>query len=488
MIMKLLKRLSIFTILCIFIMTASSSAQIPVVDDYQASLGRVYTLDTTFDSERYARFTADGNTIHARGYFKDCVVTGFFISSQNLRNIRSEFAINSDGSFSASFSGTPSEKNAYAVISFEDGNAMAYRVEYTPGTGWFFGDNGLSARTAAALEHYFTASLTVSENYVSGSLDPREIKETRENLLEIVSQVTAGIDGDYQKARALSIWVADNIVYDRDARDNEVDEETISVSNTLKRGRSVCIGIANTYGALLEAAGLKVLNIKGGVISPAEGVPYELLADKTLIHEWVAFWYEDESRWVYADPTWDMRGFYQYGEYNYKPSIIKHFDISPLALSFDHRGDRAELRQYFGQQEAVNEPHVSTSITTTVPSAPTQTTTTSPSVPTQTTTNPPTEPAQAETSPPPVSEQEENPPPTDSSTVTETEPVTEITTSANPSDKIPSETTEPQEPTIVPVISSDKNESGFVVYLVVGAVLLLAAVLSFFVVKFKIKK
>jgi len=336
-----MKKFIIFAVL--FVLLANTSYA------YQDTLERVYTLTTSYDPERFVRFTADGDTIYAEGFFIDSKVDDFYISTSTMRGIEQSFTLNPDGSFTASFGGIPTEKNARVVIKFTDETVISYRVEYN--NGWFFGDNGLSEKTSATLENYSTAALIISENYISATRDPHEINETRDKLLEIVALVTAGIDDDYEKARLLNIWMADNIVYDRDARDSEVTEETVSIATTLRLGRSVCIGIANTYGALLEAAGLKVLNIKGGVVSPAEGVPYELLAEKTLPHEWVAFWYEapdkSESRWVYADPTWDRKGFFEYGSYQHRQSVIKHFDISGLALSFDHRGDRAELRNYF---------------------------------------------------------------------------------------------------------------------------------------------
>jgi transglutaminase/protease-like cytokinesis protein 3 len=314
---------------------------------YQESLGRVFTLETTRDPDRSVRLTAEGNTIFAEGFFKDYAVEDFFIHSSSLSSAENRFSRNADGSFTASSSGIITESSAIVVIRLENNMSLNYRVEYNDALGWFFGDNGLAARTAAALENYRVISPEISENYISAALCPHEIAETRGILLQIVAEVTAELTCGYQKAKALNRWVADNLVYDRDARDSEVTEETISIASTLRLRRSVCIGIANTYAALLEAAGIKALNIKGGIANPFEGVPYELLPTETLVHEWVAFWFEDENRWVYTDPTWDRQGFFENGNYHHRTSVIKHFDISGLALSFDHRGDTAELRQFF---------------------------------------------------------------------------------------------------------------------------------------------
>jgi transglutaminase-like putative cysteine protease len=341
--MRIYKKAVVFALFCVlFINTGVSYAE-----DYQAALMRVTTLETTHDPDRRAQLTADGSTIHAEGFFKGAVIEDFYIVAPNLQNTRSEFRRNADGSFSASFSGVPSAgdgTSANAVLRFTDGTLFAYRVEYR--NGWFFGDNGLAKSTMNAVENYYTVPPEISLIYVSATLNPVEIRETQDELRSIVNMVTAGLYDDYDKAKALNQWVADNIVYDKDARDYEVTEETVSIAQTLNLRRTVCIGIANTYAALLEAAGIKAVNIKGGIVSNADGVPYELLPEKTVVHEWVAFWYEAQERWVYADPTWDRHGVFENGIYTRMPSIIKYFDISPLALSFDHRGDRAELREY----------------------------------------------------------------------------------------------------------------------------------------------
>jgi hypothetical protein len=336
-----MKKFVVFAVFCIFILTTEASAA-----DYQAALSRHNTLLTSHDPERYARFIAGGNTISAEGFFGDRVIEGFHVSAVFTGETENSFSRNPDGSFTASFSGIPAAEvsRALIVLTFGDGSALSYRAEYSETSGWFFGDNGLAASTAAALESYRVISPEISANYMSASLCPDEIRETRERLNEIVYIVTAGLVCDYQKAKALSRWVAENIVYDRDASETEVTEETVSVATTLRLRRSVCIGIANTYAALLESAGIKALNIKGGVIS--SDVPYERLPYDTTVHEWVAFWFEEQNRWVYADPTWDRMGFFEDGNYQHRPSVMKYFDISGLALSFDHRGDRAELRQF----------------------------------------------------------------------------------------------------------------------------------------------
>jgi hypothetical protein len=368
--MRAVKILICFCAAAILLLTGRASAEeTPDNNDYrsfQSTLTRRYTLVTTHDASRQIRLTATGNVIRAEGYFSDAAVEEFYISGTAINGMTSDFVFNSDGadggSFAASISGVPDEAFARLSIRFADGGVMHYRAEYDG--EWFFGDNGLGARTMNVVENYFTASAEVSEMYISAARCPDELRETRAKLHEIVAEVTEGMDDDYEKAKALNAWVAWNIVYDRDAV-KDADDDTLvtgSITRTLEYKRSVCIGITNTYIALLEAAGIKAVNIKGGIVSAAEGVPYELLTSDTVPHEWAAFWYEAENRWVYADPTWDRQGWFMDGEYDFKPPVFKFFDADCLALSLDHRGDRAELRIYMNSSEAAGEPHTSETI------------------------------------------------------------------------------------------------------------------------------
>ena len=118
----------------------------------------------------------------------------------------------------------------------------------------------------------------------------------------------------------------------------------ISVDRVLRDRRSVCLGISNLYMALLEAAGIKAVNIKGSAIY-AE-TPFALPTERQN-HEWVAFCYEEEERWVWTDPVWGGLGDYIKGQYYPGKYNGNYFDIDDFALSINHRADRAERRPFF---------------------------------------------------------------------------------------------------------------------------------------------
>ncbi|MCL1903186.1 MAG: transglutaminase-like domain-containing protein [Oscillospiraceae bacterium] len=185
----------------------------------------------------------------------------------------------------------------------------------------------------------------VTIQYLIGESERQEdIVETQKKIRDLAASVTEGIDGDYEKARAISAWVAENIFYDRVARDNEVTLETINLKNVLELRRTVCSGYANLTAALLAAEGIKSVTVLGNTSFNDEnptGNP----------HEWTAFWYEGEERWVLLDSGWDSFNYYD-GEYVERERRVKFFDLSAEGFSEDHRARKAEFRDWFNGQSA----------------------------------------------------------------------------------------------------------------------------------------
>lgn len=295
------------------------------------------------DADFYARLTAEGNRVSVSGYFKGETIDQIYIGSATLSGVKQGLSAEADGSFTGYYEAVP--KSGYygqLVLKFKSGQQTFYRVEYDG--GWYFPDNGLADYTMNNIENYIQMADEVAAGYISADYDPDEISQTLRELRRIAEEVTAGIDDSYQKAKALNTWVSDNIYYDHDASEGIITSETVTLYNILITKRTVCSGYANIYAALLECAGIKAVSINGGAVG--DGCTYEQLAEKTLVHEWTAFWYEEEARWVVVDPCWDSGCTYEDGQYVYRAKIKRHFDRSPLAFSMTHRGDRAELRAY----------------------------------------------------------------------------------------------------------------------------------------------
>lgn len=253
-----------------------------------------------------------------------------------------------NGDFEAQFTADQLEGVSALVLEFESGASLSYRM-HCDERGWYFPDNGLAEKNRLVFDKIFDAPAEAATLYLSSSGSEEEAAEVREKLKQISDSATRGLTDDYEKARALSAYVASNFYYDHDARAESVTEENVSLNKVLENARTICIGFSNLYCALLQAQGIDAVSIKGGAASGE--VTYEMLTDGVQNHEFAAFWYEAEQRWVWADPCWNGSGDYINGEYHKKICHEKYFDITDEALALNHRADYAERRSFFTEQE-----------------------------------------------------------------------------------------------------------------------------------------
>ncbi len=339
------KRLLLLCIVFINLFTLSVNA----LDLSQVVKGTTNYLVTTYDDERFARFFINGNVVNVEGRFTNDIIEEFIIGGSVMLSESKAFTRYEDGSFRGYFGGIPSERIAYVKLGFKSGKILTYRIEYNE--GWYFPVNGLDKYTDYNRENYITVSDEISAAYVCDELDVARTRETLERLRNLAFEITEGEEDDYKKAKLLSFWVSENIYYDYDAKNKGITLATVSLENILETKRTICIGFANLYSALLQAVGIKAVNISGGVTN--ENCTYEELAVKTAAHEWVAFWYEAEKRWVNTDVVFDRFNSYKNGKYEKKDVLMQYFDMDSLTLSLNHRGDKAELRNYLGADEYV---------------------------------------------------------------------------------------------------------------------------------------
>jgi transglutaminase-like putative cysteine protease len=291
----------------------------------QPEITRHETLTTTNDPSRYAVFTADGDIITASGFFRDDVV---------LRWSMPEIPRGERG-------------HDIIYVELQSGQNLAYRVDYEKGYGWYFAEHtGLSGRNSARLEQYEVTPPSITAQYLTGTDSCRDnAASVLEEIRTITAQVTEGLNSGYDKARAISGWVADNIYYDMIAFNEGISVDSVALSTVLAGRKATCSGFANLTAAMLEAAGLKSATVIGNALSHGD---FHELPTKTRRHEWTAFWYEEQSRWVMLDSGWDTWSRYDENGYNRRTdSPRKFFDITELALAQTHRAVKVESRSYF---------------------------------------------------------------------------------------------------------------------------------------------
>lgn len=305
--------------------------------------GRKNFLRTSYNPDYYSLFEINGDMLYARGKYTDDRIKKIFFAGLEDETGSYKMSVKGDGSYEAEIS-LPSGYSYISVcITLSSGAAFGYRINYS--NGWFFPDNGLSEKNKTVFDNITEASPESTGYYLSPDAEAGEITAVLEQIKRISDSVTDGLETDYEKARALSVYVAKHFYYDHDARASSVTEENIALSEVLRTARTVCTGFADLYCALLQAQDIDAVNIKGG--STGGEIEYENLTDGVQNHEFTAFYYEAEQRWVWVDCCWNGSGDYENGEFIEDNAHEKYFDISDEALALDHRADYAQRRSFF---------------------------------------------------------------------------------------------------------------------------------------------
>ena len=146
-----------------------------------------------------------------------------------------------------------------------------------------------------------------------------------------VKSITAGISSDYDKAKAINKYVAENLWYDWD------NTATGSINyfnpaDTGSRGdggveliagdRTQCLGFTTYASGLLRAAGIPAKEITGYLNSQN--------------HAWIEAYIE--GKWVFMDPTLCSRNSFYKGKFSeQRPSDSHYFDLPLATWSLDHK-------------------------------------------------------------------------------------------------------------------------------------------------------
>ena len=156
------------------------------------------------------------------------------------------------------------------------------------------------------------ARLVANRAVLTGLLSPEQyISSQSTKISALANEITAGLTSDYERAKAIDIWVANNIEYDYDAYYNQ--NYTTIPEEVLDSRLTDCIGYALLTQALLQAANIPAVYVFGS----ADGI------SGWSSHAWnLAF---ADGRWIWMDTTWESTG----GGY--------YFDTGTAYISFEHK-------------------------------------------------------------------------------------------------------------------------------------------------------
>lgn len=324
-------------------------------EDYTVPSGKINLLRTSAGDDNFSIFETAKNTISARGKYAGDRLRKIFIDNDS-DDISGSYSMkaHNDGGYEAQLTIVPPEEGPHKLtLRMNSGATMRYFIFYDSQNGWYFPKNDYYEQNRSVFGHIFEAPAEAAALYLSPTKDADEITTALEQIKMLAEEQTAGLDDDYEKARAISRFISERVYYDMDARDTNVDVSTIALCNVLKTARTVCAGFTNLFCAMAESVGIDAVNISGGCINGE--MKFEELENGARSHEWSAFYYEKEERWVWVDSCWDGAGEYRNGEWKAGKPKYMYFDISDEALALNHRADKAERRHYY-EAKAETEP------------------------------------------------------------------------------------------------------------------------------------
>ena len=148
-------------------------------------------------------------------------------------------------------------------------------------------------------------------------LPSRGIESDHPAIIEKAEEITAGLNGDREKAKAIYEFVAKHVAYDVQKADDDIFNISDSAVSTLETGVGICQDYAFLATALLRAIGMESHYVEG-------------YAGER--HAWVET--KIDGEWVEMDPTWGA-GYVQDGEFHFHYNE-EYFDPDPALLAKTH--------------------------------------------------------------------------------------------------------------------------------------------------------
>ncbi|HZK25317.1 MAG TPA: transglutaminase domain-containing protein [Oscillospiraceae bacterium] len=150
------------------------------------------------------------------------------------------------------------------------------------------------------------------------------IETTNGKIVSLANQLTSGLTADWDKARAITRWVATNISYNASAANRNSGALTALNSRT-----GVCEDYAKLSAALARAAGIPARVVYGYTDSGSKWPSSGSLALRGYRHAWVEFHLVGRG-WVPADPTRSSSSKLYFGKLPHNRYIIQNYNNQSL--------------------------------------------------------------------------------------------------------------------------------------------------------------
>lgn len=321
--------------------TSTSAPKIPVIPVEIPSASRDLrhiTLPLTNDFTNRRVLTIDGENLTLEVKNGDWVTNSVRIGSivfskEDIGNNSVLFTLN----------GTRLRKGYVNIELWSDAGIISYRIKHDE-EGYSFPDViDIAVKNAEIASSPTALTYEQTLKYITKDGKPDNAPAVLEKIKSLSNKICRGLRTDYDKLRAISRWVSENIYYDHPAYKAGIPAECLSLEYMLERGSSVCGGYAAMTSALCEAQGITCLHISGAAINQ---VNCYAEANNGARHEWNYAVIGGRGIWV--DSGWNSRSdLYRAGEYTTDSIAYNYFDIGSEVFALNHKASSAQLRTYF---------------------------------------------------------------------------------------------------------------------------------------------
>ncbi len=213
--------------------------------------------------------------------------------------------------------------------------------EYGDYTSWIYDysipetDHGLVFEISPVLERntiYYSSNQALKAEYLE---EEYLINPDHPDISKKAKEITTGLSDDYDKSKAIHIWLASNIYYDMDGLSASRSDLNQDI-NVLYDRIAVCEGYSSLAVSLLRSLGIPARKVSGYANNVVIKGFYR--SNGELISEPNHTWYEAyvNDRWIICDSTWDSKNIYRNGEFEAHRYSMDNFDMSLTALSTYH--------------------------------------------------------------------------------------------------------------------------------------------------------
>ena len=306
----------------------------PPVNDTQ-------TVVYNYDPKNSCTITFDGTSITVQGIYGD-LFDGVVAVSPSMETTRSV----ENGILTCTLTPTSSRFDrgigSFAIL---DKNRYVNKVfiDLSDGKVMFPDTSGLVQSNNKVVSSAVNASDAKVAQYITSDGSRDGIPQILDEIQQISNEICNGIDSDYEKLRAISLWVSDNIYYDHPVYNKGAPQYCLTLEYMLDNRSSICGGYSNMTSALCAAQGIRCLNISGMALNNGMCFLQNAVGG---FHEWNVA--EIDGRQIIIDTGWNSgKGINANGTIKSDPPSYKYFDISADVFVFDHKAQTAEYRDYW---------------------------------------------------------------------------------------------------------------------------------------------